>query len=129
MATMFEKESSSNSTLQSAGFKTVTYVGKRVARRCVVIRIDEKEARPLPLRTDLQSHSPEGFEWGREGKGQIQLAIALLADAVDENTAIKCCGEFQKRVLEKLPYDVWQLTTKDIVQQSQDLYHGEGVTK
>jgi len=35
---------------------------------------------PLPFRLDLANHSPDGFEWGYQGSGPAQLALAILAD-------------------------------------------------
>lgn len=39
-------------------------------------------ARPLPFRLGWMNHSPNGFEWGYEGSGPAQLALAILGDFV-----------------------------------------------
>jgi hypothetical protein len=44
---------------------------------------------PLDLRLDLRNHSPDGVEWGYDGSGPHQLALAVTADALvwnDERT-------------------------------------------
>ena len=46
-----------------------------------VIVTEEGEVRALPLRLDLDNHSPTGFAWGYGGSGPAQLALAILADA------------------------------------------------
>lgn len=33
---------------------------------------------PLPPRTDLVNHSPNGFAWGYGGSGPAQLALAIM---------------------------------------------------
>lgn len=37
----------------------------------------------LPLRLELMGHSPTGFEWGYRGSGPAQLALAIVADALN----------------------------------------------
>src|SRR5438552_2755363 len=39
----------------------------------------------LDSRADLANHSPDGFEWGYAGSGPAQTALALLADALDDD--------------------------------------------
>lgn len=45
--------------------------------------------RPLPLRLDLWSHSPTGFEFGYGGSGPAQLALAILADCCGDEAAVE----------------------------------------
>src|SRR6185437_10265213 len=40
---------------------------------------------PLNKRLDLVNHSPDGFAWGYGGSGPSQLALALLADALEDD--------------------------------------------
>ena len=58
-----------------------TYRGSR-ERGKVWIESAEYEGgwRDLPLRLDIFSHSPSGFEWGYLGSGPAQLALAILCD-------------------------------------------------
>ena len=64
-----------------------------------VQRIAEDGRRsPLPLRLDLDNHSPDGFAWGYGGSGPAQLALALLADALgDDAEALRLHMRFKWR--------------------------------
>jgi hypothetical protein len=69
---------------------------------------------PLDPRFDLWEHSPTGFEWGYGGSGPAQLALALLADHLDDDErAITLHQDFKFAVVTKLPHS-WTLTTVDI---------------
>jgi hypothetical protein len=46
----------------------------------VMVYESGKEPRPLALRLDVVNHSPTGFEWGYNGSGPAQLALAILLD-------------------------------------------------
>ena len=37
---------------------------------------------------DVRDHSPTGFEWGYGGSGPAQLALSILQEATDEETAV-----------------------------------------
>jgi Family of unknown function (DUF6166) len=41
----------------------------------------------LKCRWDLANHSPDGPEWGYGGSGPSQLALSLVADALESNRA------------------------------------------
>lgn len=63
------------------------------------------------LRLDLADHSPTDFEWGYEGSGPAQLALALLADALgDENRALALYPAFKEEVVAALPASAWRLS-------------------
>jgi hypothetical protein len=73
-------------------------------------------SRPLPLRLDLDNHSPTGFEWGYGGSGPAQLALALLADALqDDGAALRLHQPFKWQVIAKLS-DRWLINACDIVE-------------
>jgi Family of unknown function (DUF6166) len=60
----------------------------------------------LDLRLDLDNHSPTGFEWGYAGSGPAQLALAILADALEDNDkAIALHQRFKFRIISKLHRD------------------------
>lgn len=61
----------------------------------VIVEDDYGVPRPLPLRLDLINHSPTGFEWGYGGSGPAQLALALLADAINDDTATRLHQQFK----------------------------------
>jgi Family of unknown function (DUF6166) len=94
-----------------------TYIGKRIDGRCIV-RVSEpgKRLRPLRPRLDLYNHSPTGFEWGYGGSGPAQLALALLADVLDDDElAVRLHQEFKQKFIAWLPRDLpWTMTEQDI---------------
>ena len=72
------------------------------------------DGQPLPRRFDLLSASPTGFSWGFRGSGPAQLAIAILADAYDDEFAVKQYQRFKDDVIAKLPEREWVITREDI---------------
>ena len=84
---------------------TTIYRGTREADGCkVVILQDTRAARRLPMRLKLANHSPTGFEWGYGGIGSGAIALALLADALDDDErALRLHQRFKWRVIGKLP--------------------------
>jgi hypothetical protein len=100
------------------------YTGRRDrAGNCVVRVIEDGDAHELPMRLDLYNHSPTGFEWGYGGSGPAQLALALIADAInDDGMALWLHQKFKFKVVGSLPRDApWQLTRAEIVQTLVDL--------
>ena len=96
--------------------------------------------RPLPPRLDLLNKSPTGFEWGYDGSGPAQLALALCADALggsskgsagasrwnaaggDDAAALRLFQLFKSHVVSRLPRDEpWTLTSAEVRQQCRDL--------
>jgi len=70
---------------------------------------------PLDPRHDLYDHSPDGFEWGYGGSGAGQLALAILADHLnDEQEALGLYQHFKFEVIADLPHDEWTLTSLDV---------------
>lgn len=86
------------------------YTGTRLERGCIV----EVDGEPLDPRLDLRNHSPDGFEWGYNGSGPSQLALALLVDCVDLWQALACYQEFKARVVCHLPARGWTLSEDQI---------------
>lgn len=69
----------------------------------------------LDLRLDLHSHSPTGFDWGYCGSGPAQLALAILADHLeDEIQALNLYQRFKWSVIAELPKKRWTLTSEQI---------------
>jgi len=95
---------------------------RRSDGRCVVIVIDrtrggvpEIPLRELRPRFDLRNHSPDGFNWGYGGSGPSQLALALLADALDsDKVALELYQQFKWAVVCRLAA-TWTLTTDEII--------------
>ena len=64
----------------------------------------------LPLRLDLSNHSPTGFEWGYNGSGPAQLALAMLADYLgNDDEALALYQDFKREVIAGLG-DEWAIS-------------------
>lgn len=100
---------------------TITYRGHRTDNGCaVVITDDASYRRALPMRLHLANHSPTGFEWGYGGSGPAQLALALLAHALNDGArALRIHQSFKWRVIAKLPRaDDWKMTRDEIIREA-----------
>jgi hypothetical protein len=87
------------------GAGTSEYLGFRRdgSGDAVVRRVRRHKQYLLPARFDLWNHSPTGFEWGYGGSGPAQLALAILADALDDDArASKLHQEFKWNVIARL---------------------------
>jgi Family of unknown function (DUF6166) len=86
---------------QSRGIR---YSGIRTPLGCQVFVWEGGEMLPLDPRNDLRNHSPQGFEWGYQGSGPAQLALAMLADFTgDDGLALDCYQAFKQEVVALLP--------------------------
>jgi hypothetical protein len=73
------------------------------------------DGRPLRFRLDLRNHSPAEFEWGYGGAGPVQLALAILADHLDDDQeALDLHQRFKWFTVAELPRHYWKLTGSDI---------------
>ena len=87
-----------------------TYFGDRTIDGILVTVDDE----PLNQRLDLKTFSINGFEWTYEGDESRQLALAILADHLDnDQRALKLCEDFMKTVIANLD-NTWEMTSADI---------------
>ena len=76
-----------------------------------IVTVDGKLLDP---RFDLRKYSPMGFEWTYEGDGPRQLALALLADHLeDDRKALDLVDAFMRDVVSVLD-NAWSLTSDDI---------------
>jgi hypothetical protein len=72
------------------------------------------DGKPLPPRFDLKRLSPTGFEWAYAGGGPAQLALALLADHLgDDSRALALYEPFMRSLVAELD-NSWELTSADI---------------
>jgi hypothetical protein len=70
---------------------------------------------PLSPRFDLLVHAQGGFDWGCGSVGAAQLALAILADHLqDDQRAITLHQRFKWRLVATLPRGSWALTTADV---------------
>jgi hypothetical protein len=76
---------------------------------------------PLNPRFDIQNFSPMGFEWTYQGAGPRQLALALLADHLDDaDRALALSERFMRAVVAELD-NAWELTSTEIDEALQAL--------
>jgi len=68
----------------------------------------------LPRRLELRNHSPTGFDWGRQGQGAAQLALAILADSLGAELALEAYQQFLGEVVAGLDEDYWELFELDV---------------
>jgi len=67
-----------------------------------MVLIDDKLLSPLKSQ-QIVNHSPDGFLWGYGGSGPSQLALAILLEVTDKETAIKYYQDFKFDIIAKLP--------------------------
>lgn len=97
-----------------------TYHGVRTPLNCMVFvtcKLYGISARYcLPPRLELRNHSPSGFDWGYGGSGPAQLALALVADVLDDDSeAVKLHQEFKWQFVAGLARDeTWEITEDQI---------------
>ncbi|WP_020476405.1 DUF6166 domain-containing protein [Zavarzinella formosa] len=94
------------------------YVGDRNPDGCEVMVTDlthEGGGYPLDPRNDLRNYSPDGFEFGYSGSGPSQLALAILADVLeDDNLAVKLHIDFKNKVISRLEGNTFSLFKEDV---------------
>ena len=72
------------------------------------------DGEPLDPRQDLHTFTSRGFEWGYEGDGPNQLALAILADYFEDDAQAKAeCRAFMSRVVAYFSNE-WEMTSADI---------------
>jgi hypothetical protein len=105
------------------------YAGRREGHT-VIVTVDGRRLNP---RLDLWNHSPTGFEWGYDGSGPAQLALAILADhCTDEERALNLYHRFKWAAVAEFPHRSWTMTSQEIDEVLNNLLdmqpHLEGVT-
>lgn len=99
-----------------------SYEGKRGPNGLLIYVVKDQETESAQIsqlspRTDLMKYTPEGaFECGFKGSGPSQLALAILADHLnDVREAVDLHLNFRDRVIVGLPRDRdWSLTKVNI---------------
>ena len=72
------------------------------------------DGKPLDERTDIQLFSTSGFEWTYAGDAPRQLALALLANHLeDDDMALQLSESFMNAVVTDFDND-WKLTGDEI---------------
>lgn len=63
---------------------------------CRILEAPGRRSELLEPRNDLYNHSPDGIEWGYAGSGPAQLALGILADALEsDRLAIRLHQQFK----------------------------------
>ena len=77
----------------------------------VKVLVDEE---PLDPRYDLMQIAKGGFEWTYEGEGPAQLALAILADHLeDDQQALSLYEAYMHQVISDLDND-WEVTSDEV---------------
>jgi len=72
------------------------------------------DGRPLDPRLDLHHYTANGFEWSYEGGEPRQLALAILAEHLNDTASAKAIVEpFMKGVVANFGNE-WEMTSADI---------------
>jgi hypothetical protein len=91
------------------------YEGTRHPYGCVVEVVAGESRKLLNPRFDLRRHSPDGFEWGYGGSGPSQLALALCADALEDDAlALACYQEYKRGVMRILKEDTFIIYQREV---------------
>lgn len=61
--------------------------------------LDDKELDPAPSQA-IWNHSPDGFNWGYNGSGPAQLAMAVVLKLTGETKGYQ---EFKSKVIASIP--------------------------
>ena len=86
------------------------YIGDRTIDGIIVTVNDQ----PLDQRLDLKTFSVNGFEWSYEGDASCQLALAMLADHLnDDQKALQLCEAFMQAVVANFA-NTWEMSSADI---------------
>ena len=86
------------------------YVGDRTIDG-IVVTVDGE---PLAERLDLKEFNDTGFEWTYEGDAPHQLALAILADHLDDDQqALAYCEAFMRVIVANLG-NTWEMKSADI---------------
>lgn len=95
----------------------VTYKGNRKDGHVQVWVLDGRGGHLLTADRSLRirNHSPTGFEWGYNGSGPAQLALAILLDFAGGEIAEKLYQDFKWDMVSTLPRDEWTITSQGIL--------------
>ena len=77
----------------------------------IVVTVD---GQALDQRLDLKTITDDGFEWSFEGPASAQLALAILADHIDDDAkALRLHEAFMREIVANFANE-WQLTSDDV---------------
>jgi len=76
---------------------------------------DHAGPRELQIRREVVDLSP-CFDWGRSSPGTAQLAVAILADLIDDDFARAHYVRFAREFLAGAPHERWSLSGDKIAE-------------
>lgn len=79
------------------------------------------DGQPLAMHTELRDFKSDGFEWGYEGSGPSQLALAILAEHRGPDDALRYFRHFMQTIIAEIESDEWTLTSDDIEQRASEV--------
>jgi len=92
-----------------------TFVGVSDSTGHQVYRIGGGKCVKVDPRYDLRRHSPAGFNWGYNGSGPAQLALAILADVTgDAEATLQLYQRFKLAVISDLPREGFVLHQHEV---------------
>lgn len=74
---------------------------------------DGRELHPTASQK-LWNHSPDGFEWGYQGSGPAQLALAILLEETTKDMALDIYQAFKRDVIANFDRCTWTLTSDQV---------------
>ena len=100
----------------------VRYTGlRRSGGEGVVYKhVDDLAPQELNLRSDLRQHA-DGPNWGYGGGGPRQLALALLADVLGDESALELSNRFKWQVVAGFPREGFSITAEAIEQWASEI--------
>jgi hypothetical protein len=63
--------------------------------------------------TSVYNHSPTGMSWGYCGSGPAQLALAILVDHKDKESALPIYHQFMREIVSRFQ-STWSITGMEI---------------
>lgn len=98
--------------------KAVAYEGRRLADGTALVeRVYADGTRDrLPYHLVPRGYARTGFEWGYAGAGPARLALCVLADCTDPDTALHRYQDFKWRHVASQPFDRFDLTAQAVTE-------------
>ena len=92
------------------------FAGRRDSlRRARVFVLEGERCRELSRYLHWCNHSPNGFEWGYQGSGPAQLALAILGHLLkNKELAVRYHQDFKRDVIARLEGDYWNLAEETV---------------
>jgi hypothetical protein len=84
----------------------------------------------LDPRIDLWEYSPSRLEWGTEGTGPAQLALALASHCLgDDERAMRIHQQLKQVIRDELDRDMWSMTDSRLMELIHQCENQKGIIK